>query len=107
MDFINSKRAWKVLCWNIRGINAESKWESLRNKIVECNCDIVSIQEIKREVFDLSYIRNFCPGSFDDFCFLPSIGSSGGILVSWKSSSFAGTVLFKISSPFLLSSPRP
>lgn len=43
----------------------------------------------------MSYIRNFCPGSFDDFCFLPSIGNSGGILVAWKSSSFTGTVLFQ------------
>lgn len=84
-----------MLCWNIRGINADNKWESLRNKISECNCDIISIQETKREEFDLSYIRNFCPRNFDDFYFLPSIGNSGGILVAWKSSSFTGTVLFQ------------
>jgi exonuclease III len=86
---------WKVLCWNIRGINAVGKWESLKNKIIECQCDIISIQETKRESFDLSYIKNFCPGGFDDFCFLPSIGSSGGILVVWKSAIFRGTVIFQ------------
>lgn len=43
MDRNPSLRSWKVLCWNIRGINAEGKWESLKDKIIECNCDIISI----------------------------------------------------------------
>lgn len=90
-----TNRCWNVLCWNIRGINAENKWESIRNKILESNCDIISIQETKRDFFDLGYIRKFCPMSFDDFCFLPSTGASGGILVAWKSSIFAGHMVFQ------------
>lgn len=82
MDSRQPNRLWKVLCWNIRGINAENKWESLRNKIAESNCDIISIQETKRSSFDISYIRNFYPKAFDAFCFLPSVGASGGILVA-------------------------
>jgi hypothetical protein len=77
MDSRPNSKAWNVLCWNIRGINAEGKWTSLRNKIMESNYDIVTIQETKRAFFDISYIRKFCPNSFDSFCFLPSLGASG------------------------------
>jgi len=95
MDNRQSNRTWKILCWNIRGINAENKWDSLRNKITESNGDIISIQETKRSSFDLSYLRKFCPRSFDAFCFLPSIGASGGILVAWKSCFFSGLEIFQ------------
>lgn len=85
----------KILCWNITGLNAEGKWDSLRNKISKCNCDIISIQETKRSSFDLSYIHKFCPRSFDAFCFLPSVGASGGILVAWRSCFFSGLEIFQ------------
>lgn len=88
-------KTWNVLCWNIRGIDAEGKWESLKNKIVESNCDVVTIQETKRDSFDIAYIRNFCPTSFDAFCFLPSVSALGGILVAWKSSIFGGSEIFQ------------
>lgn len=95
MDFRASTRAWTILCSNIRGINSEGKWESIRNKISESSCDVVSLQETKRDSFDISYIRKFCPRSFDSFCFLPSIRASGGILVVWKSSILSGTENFQ------------
>lgn len=95
MDNRPSMRNWNILCWNIRGINAEEKWESLKNKILESNCDIITIQETKRESFDLFYIKKFCPPSFDAFCFLPSVGASGGILVAWKSALFNGLEVFQ------------
>lgn len=88
-------KSWTVLCWNIRDLNSEGKWESVRNKIFECCCDIVCLQETKRESFDFRYIRKFCPTSFDSFCFLPSVGASGGILVAWKGSLFSGVEIFQ------------
>lgn len=39
--------------------------------------------------------KNSAPPSFDAFCFLPSIGASGGILVVWKSSVFTGFEIFQ------------
>lgn len=84
-----------ILYWNIRGINVEAKWESLRDKILESKCDIISVQETKRESFDITYIRKFCRACFDDFCYLPSVGASGGILVVWKSAVFSGSQVFQ------------
>jgi hypothetical protein len=44
----NMNRSLKILSHNIRGINSDTKWNSLRNNIMETNCDILCIQETKR-----------------------------------------------------------
>lgn len=80
---------------NIRGINATSKWDAVRDKLEESACSIICLQETKREHFDTAYIRNFAPKRFDQFDFVPSVGASGGILVTWNSSHFSGTVVDK------------
>jgi len=90
-----TSRLWKVLCWNVRGVNADKKWNSIRDKVLSSNCDIVCLQETKRETIDLSFIRNICPQAFDSFVFRPSLGASGGIVVIWKSAIFSGTEIFQ------------
>jgi exonuclease III len=92
MDNIHRRnsRQWKVLCWNIRGINSVAKWTAIRSKISESKCDIMCIQETKCAHFDQSYLRNFCGPQFDRFEFTPSQGLSGGTLIVWKSSRFLG-----------------
>jgi hypothetical protein len=71
-----------VLCHNIRGISSNIKWNSVKNNILETRTDIVCLHGTKRDVFDLNYLRNFCPRSFDDFACVPSIGNSGGTLIT-------------------------
>ena len=84
------KRNWNILNWNIRGINDPKKWDALSNKIAESNCSILCLQETKRELFDTSYIRKFCPKYISKFEFLPSIGASGGLLIAWNDNLFSG-----------------
>jgi exonuclease III len=50
-------KSWKIMNWNLRGINSEKKWLALYNKIEESGCDIICLQETKREPFDLAYIK--------------------------------------------------
>ena len=88
-------RVWNILCWNIHGINASTKWDAIRNKIEESSCSIICLQETKREHFDISYIRNFAPRHFDNFDYIPSIGTSGGLFILWCSSTFTGTIIHK------------
>jgi hypothetical protein len=45
-------REWVILCHNIRGLNSENKWNSIRNKVRETNCEIICLQETKSEHFD-------------------------------------------------------
>jgi len=61
----------------------------------------VCLQETKKDAFDRQFLKNICPSSFDAFEFLPSMGASGEILITWKSSIFTGSKIF--SNGFSLS----
>jgi exonuclease III len=91
----SDNRECTVLCHNIRGINSARKWNGIRNKIQEIGCDIICLQETKRENFGHDYMRNFTPRSFDNFCFVPSVGNSRGTMISWKGSKFQRQVIFE------------
>jgi exonuclease III len=86
-------RIWRVLDWNIRGINSQERWDDISNKINESNCNIICMQETKREVFDSAYIKKFCPRRLNQFAYVPSLGSSGGIITIWNGSMYNGTVI--------------
>lgn len=62
---------------------------------MECQCDVICLQETKRDSFDLPFIRKLYPPAFDAFEFLPSVGASGGIITIWKSSMMDGTLSFQ------------
>ena len=62
---------WIILNWNIRGINSKDKWMAISNKIEESGCVILCLQETKKENFDASYIKNFCPKRINKFEFTP------------------------------------
>jgi exonuclease III len=89
----NIHQSLKILSHNIRGINSDTKWNSLQNSIMETNCDILCIQETKKESFDDSYIRYFCNRSLDKFVFGPSFGASGGLITIWKGAHFDAEVI--------------
>jgi exonuclease III len=100
MDTINTinrhkKRNWKLLCWNVKGINSVNKWTAIKSKIQETSCDIICLQETKRELLDLPYIKNFCPPTYDSFEYVPSERFSGGIISFWKSTRFNAHKIFQ------------
>ena len=88
-------RNWNILIWNVRGINDPAKWLALANKIAESNCDIICLQETKRESFYSQYIKQFCPRRLKKFVFLPSVGASGGLFIRWNDNLFVGNTLFR------------
>ena len=57
----NDVRDWKVLCWNVRGLNSDDRKRAVRQKIDESACSIVCLQETKCEVIDQHFIRKCCP----------------------------------------------
>ena len=60
MDRNTFSKSWKVLCWNVRGINSDKKWVFIRDKITESNCDIVCLQETKKKkILIYSSSKNF------------------------------------------------
>ena len=102
-------KQWKILNWNIRGCNAHEKHLALYNKVDESGCNILCLQETKREHFDSAYIRKFCPKRLNKFAFLPSIGASGGLLVVWNDNLLQGEVVFQnefaLSAQFTVDCP--
>jgi exonuclease III len=86
---------WSVLSHNIRGINSSAKWNGLRCAIRETGCDVICLQETKREFFDEAYLKNFCPNCFDSFAFVPSVRNSGGSIIIWKSTKLVDNVIFQ------------
>jgi len=36
----------------MRRLNSDKKWDAIRDKIAESNCDIICLQETKKETFD-------------------------------------------------------
>lgn len=65
---MTTNRLWKVMSWNVRGLNFDKKWNSIRDKILESKSDIVYLQETKKESFDLRFIKNICPRDFTLLC---------------------------------------
>jgi exonuclease III len=84
---------WCILDWNVRGINSQTRWDDIYRIIEESNCNVICLQETKREEFDQAYIRNFCPRKFNQFAYVPSIGNSGGLIIIWVGSQFSGKIL--------------
>lgn len=71
------------------------KWNAVRSKINETWCDIVCLQETKREQIDPVFLKNFCNPCFDCFEYLPSQGASGGTVIIWKGAGFSGSLVFQ------------
>ena len=88
-----SMRSWKVLCWNVRGLNSEPRQRSIREKISESQCAIACLQETKLTDCSRSLIKVVCPMGFYQFIESPSRGASGGILTVWRSDVFKGVLI--------------
>ena len=88
-----NNRSWYFVDWNIRGANSHIHWDAIKAKADESNCHVLCLQETKREHFDHSYIKNFCPRRLNQFAYSPSIGNSGGIITVWNGNIFDGVVI--------------
>lgn len=78
---MSNKRAIKIRVWNVKGLNSQAMWDAFRDKISKSVASIVCLQETKREMFDVAYLRKFCPRHLSHFEFSPSAGAPGGLIV--------------------------
>jgi len=74
---------FKLLSWNVRGINNRDKRLLLKNVLRDWSCNLVCIQETKLEEVQLSDIRSIEGNQSMDFVALKAQGSAGGIIVMW------------------------
>lgn len=86
-------RDWKVLCWNMHGLNSEARQLAVKQKIDESGCSIICLQETKCMHIDQRFLRKFCPRRFNNFVYMPSAGASAGLVIIWNSSFFSGKLI--------------
>ena len=93
-------RNLKLVVWNVCGLNARARRTAIHSLIGTTSASIVCLQETKKPLVDLAFIKTYCPKRFDKFAFVPSRGASGGILTIWNNSVFSGDVI--VSNDFVL-----
>jgi hypothetical protein len=48
---------WKILSWNVRGMDDSRKWNAFRNTIEASTCVAFCFQETKKHSFDVSFLE--------------------------------------------------
>jgi intein-encoded DNA endonuclease-like protein len=79
VSFMNSVvQHYKMLSWNVRGLNSQAKQEDVRQVIHLFSLDVICLQETKLERVDNALMRNVLGPAFDsNFSCLPAQGSVG------------------------------
>ena len=78
-DFV----AWLV--WNVRGLNNPARCDAIYQMVLLSGASVVCFQETKLQVVTRATVDRCLGQDFDEFFFLPAIGTCGGILLAWKS----------------------
>ena len=79
-------RSWKILCWNVRGLNSDTRQRTVREKVSESQCSVVCLQETKLQDVSMNIVRQCLGNTYESFFYLPAAGTRGGILVAWDES---------------------
>ena len=73
----------KLISWNIRGLNEIDKRSRVKNLLRQWKADIICLQETKLESISSIMVRSLLGCLHTDWCYVPSNGTSGGILLMW------------------------
>ncbi|XP_050237969.1 uncharacterized protein LOC126687450 [Mercurialis annua] len=72
--------------WNFRGgLSFARKHRFIRSLVSTHKLTILGLVETKKELFDDFSVRFLWPNLDFDYCFVPSIGASGGLICVWNS----------------------
>jgi hypothetical protein len=92
----NEHLQYKILTWNVRGLNNGARQEDVKQVIGICKPDLVCLQETKMEAITNTIVRSSLGHEYqDNFVYLPAVGSSGGVIIA------ANFVVMSLSIPCL------
>ncbi|XP_050211604.1 uncharacterized protein LOC126661781 [Mercurialis annua] len=87
---------FNFVSWNCRGaFSYARKARFIRSLVSSHNLAILGLVETKKELFDDFSIRLLWPNLDFNYCFVPSIGASGGLLCIWNPILIFPTRIFK------------
>lgn len=75
----------KTLVWNVRGLNAPARRNAVFQVVTAANPSIVCLQETKLDVVTTGIVAQCLGNKFENFYYLSSNGTRGGILLAWDS----------------------
>jgi len=78
-----SAKNCNIICWNVRGLNDGAKRATVRNQILSTGATLVCLQETKITAWNQTLLTETVGADManNNVC-LPSIGASGGILIT-------------------------
>lgn len=85
VDPLSMDHGLKIAVWNVRGLNSWSRRTAIRSLLDTTAASIVCLQETKMELLCSSVVLDTPGSEFDDYTYLPALGTRGGILLAWKS----------------------
>lgn len=68
---LNSFRDWKVLRWNVRGLNSDACQRVVRHKINESGCFVICLEETKCSHIDQRFYGNSVLDALIILCVFP------------------------------------
>jgi exonuclease III len=77
----------KNLFWNVRGLNRKVRRDVVHTMVSSTCHDVVCLQETKKSSISHFMVMSLMGVDFDEFVTLPAVGTRGGILLAWKSTS--------------------
>jgi exonuclease III len=76
-----------IVCWNVRGLNAEARRSTVRETLSTTPCHIACLQETKLHLLEVRVAEFLGGPRLASFSFLLAAGPSGkrgGILLLWN-----------------------
>lgn len=77
-----------LLVWNVRGLNSRARRSVVRELVAQERVSLLTLQETKLDVCDDALVMDLLGPGFDYFC-LPADNTRGGILLAWRSDTWA------------------
>ena len=77
---------FKILSWNVRGVNDPDKRKVIKNFLRSHRADLVCLQETKVQEMTIDLVRRLGVGRCLNWKALNAEGSAGGIILLWDNS---------------------
>jgi exonuclease III len=88
-DLLLMDHKLRIIVWNVRGLNSRARRIAIRSLVDIAGASIVCFQETKMELICTRTILEMLGPDFDEYVYLPAIGTRGGILLAWKGREFS------------------
>ena len=74
---------FKILSWNVRGLNDSRKRLIVKNCLREWKCDVICLQETKLSGMDRQMVGNLWSCPYVDWVALDAVQTAGGVVMMW------------------------